>query len=43
MKLIFLLLMCFVGIGLFSRKFDNKARWLVLLVSAGIVLYATIR
>lgn len=43
MKIIFVLLMCFVSIGLFSRKFDNRARWLVLLIAAGVVLYSTIQ
>ncbi len=42
MQSILLLFIAFIAIGLISKKYDGKARLLVLLVAAGMVIYITI-
>lgn len=43
MKLLLILIVGFVCVGVFSRNFDARTRWLVLLVAASIVTYVTIK
>ena len=43
MPLIAGLLAIFVCIGLFARKFDKRAKWLVFIAAVGIALYITWR
>lgn len=43
MQLISALLAIFMCIGLFSRKFDKRTRWLVFIVAVGIAVYITWR
>lgn len=43
MRLIFVLLLSFVVIGVFFRKYDAKTRWVLLLACASLVAYATFK
>lgn len=43
MQSIFVLFIALVGLGLYLQKYDRKARLLVLLIAAGMVIYLTIK
>jgi hypothetical protein len=43
MKLLLMLIAGFVCIGVFFRKYDARTRWLVFLVAASAVAYATLK
>ena len=43
MKTIFLLLILFLGIGLFASRFDGWARLALSVVVVGVVLYISLR
>jgi hypothetical protein len=43
MKAIVILLVGFLVIGIFARKFDARTRWLIFLLGATVVLYETIK
>jgi len=43
MQSIFILLVVFVSLGLFARKYSTRVRLLVFCVAAGMVLYITLR
>jgi hypothetical protein len=42
MKSIFILLVAFIGLGLFARSYGARVRLLVMCVAAVMVLYVTI-
>ena len=43
MPLVAGLLAVFVCIGLFSRAFNARARWLLIIAAAGIAIYITLK
>lgn len=43
MKAIFALFIAFAALGIIFQKYDRKARLLVLLIVAGMVIYITVK